>query len=172
MTKDKGQYNRDKNHPLERVRRWLKLHYLRLIRIDDPPERIARGVAIGVFLGILPTFWLGLILALILALILRANKAAAVLGTFIMNPITMPFFLTLSATVGGIIFWEDRDMVMSGIKNHQIPDIIGWSVLVYLVGSTIVSTAFSVLSYFITKRMVIRHRIKKAIRRESARDLP
>ncbi|MBI5287110.1 MAG: DUF2062 domain-containing protein [Deltaproteobacteria bacterium] len=165
-SKFKIQNNRGKNHPLERVRRWLKLHYLKLLRIDDPPERIARGVAIGVFIGIFPTAFLGFIPAFILAFILRANKVAAILGTFIMNPITMPFFLTLSATVGGVIFWEERDVVMSSIKNHQLLNGIGWTFVVYLVGNTIVSTVFAVLSYFITRRMVIRHRMKKAIRRE------
>lgn len=155
----------DKNHPLERVRRWLKLHHLKLLRIDDPPERIARGVAIGVFIGIIPTFYLGFIFALILAFIFRANKVAAIAGTFIMNPLTMPFFFILSATVGGLIFWEERGAIMAGIKNHQFFSSIGWASIVYLVGNIIVAGALSLSSYFITRRLIIRHRTKKAYRR-------
>ena len=37
----------DKKHPFVRLKRKARLTYLRILRIDDPPERIARGAAIG-----------------------------------------------------------------------------------------------------------------------------
>jgi hypothetical protein len=155
--------NKRKDHDrITRIKRWIKLHYYKIVRIDDPPHRIARGISIGVFMGIFPTFGLGIIIAVLFAYILRANRAAAVLGSFIMNPLTTPIFWTLSSAVGAVIFWEDRDIVASSIKNHQFLNGIGWTSVVFLVGNLIVSSAFSALSYFIAKRWIIEHRKKKA----------
>ncbi|HEX7125562.1 MAG TPA: DUF2062 domain-containing protein, partial [Thermodesulfobacteriota bacterium] len=62
-----------------RVGRVLRYYYLRLVRIDDSPEKIGGGVALGVFLGIFPTFGLGLLLAVALAHRVHVNRAAALL---------------------------------------------------------------------------------------------
>lgn len=154
-----------KNHPrLTRIKRWVKLHYYKVVRLDDPPEKIARGIAIGVFMGIFPTFGVGIILSIISAYILKANRAAAVLGSFIMNPLTIPFFWTLSSIVGSVIFWENRELLMSNIKNHNFLNGMGWAYVVFLVGNLVVSTTFSAASYFITKKWIIIHRKHKAMR--------
>ncbi len=163
--------NKKKNHPrLTRIKRWLKLHYYKVMRIDDPPEKIARGVAIGVFMGIFPTFGLGIILSIISAYILKANRAAAVLGSFIMNPLTTPFFWAISSAVGAVILWEDKEVVMASVKNHHLLNGMGWAFLVYLVGALVVSTLFAALSYFITKKWVVEHRKHKAMKMLAKRD--
>src|SRR3970040_3014511 len=97
--------NNKRNHSrLTRIKRWIKLHYYKIVRIDDPPCKIARGVAIGVFMGIFPTFGLGILFAIVAAYILKANRAAAVLGSFIINPLTTPILLIVSAAVGYVLF--------------------------------------------------------------------
>ncbi|MBI2413421.1 MAG: DUF2062 domain-containing protein [Deltaproteobacteria bacterium] len=155
----------NKRHPVERVRRWLKLWYYRILRIDDPPERIARGAAIGVLMGVLPTFGVGGFLAVGLAFLLKANKAAAVLGSFIVNPLTSPFFWTLSAVVGSFIMGEDSSTVMARIKHEGVLASTGWVGLVYMTGNVILSAVFTALSYYIVKAAVIRHRRKKEEKR-------
>ncbi|MBI5682522.1 MAG: DUF2062 domain-containing protein [Deltaproteobacteria bacterium] len=161
-----------KNHPyLTRIKRWIKLHYYKVVRLDDPPEKIARGVAIGVFMGIFPTFGLGIIAAIISAYILKANRAAAVIGSFIMNPITTPVFWTLSSFVGAIIFWQDRELVMANIRNHSFFNGMGWAYIAFIVGNIIVSSAFSALSYFLTKKWVIGHKSHKAMKMAAASKL-
>lgn len=156
--------NKKPHDRVTRIKRWIKLHYYKIVRIDDPPDKIARGVAIGVFMGIFPTFGLGIVFAVIAAYILKANRAAAVVGSFIMNPFTTPFFWALSSAVGAVIFWEHRELVMSGIKNHHFLNGIGWAYVVFLAGNLIVSAIFSALSYFITKKWVIGHRRHKAMK--------
>lgn len=154
-----------KNHPyLTRIKRWLKLHYYKIVRLDDPPEKVASGAAIGVFMGIFPTFGLGIIIAVVAAHILKANKAAAVVGSFIMNPLTTPIFWTISSFVGAVIFWQDREVVMTNISNHSFFKVVGLGYIAFLVGNVIVSTAFSVLIYLITKKWVIQHRRHKAMK--------
>src|SRR3989337_2514993 len=121
----------DKKHPFVRFKRKARLTYLRILRIDDPPERIARGAAIGVAMGVLPTFGLGTILSLAAAFILRANKAAAVLGSFIVNPLTAPFFWTLSAVVGSFIMREDYGSIYETARSEGFLSGAGWAYLVF-----------------------------------------
>lgn len=156
---------KDKRQLYVRMKRRARLLYLKILRIDDPPERIARGAAIGVFMGIFPTFGLGALLSLGAAFVLRANKAAAIIGSFIMNPLTSPFFWTLSAVVGSVILNEDRHTILARAKNGGFWDNVGWGYLVFLAGNTVVSVLFAAAAYFLTKWAVIRHRRKKAHKR-------
>lgn len=161
---------RNKNRPRsERVRRSLKLVYLRLIRLNDPPERIARGAAIGVLMGILPTFGIGGLLSVALAFVLRANKAAAVIGSMIMNPFTSPFFWMLSAIIGSYMLGEDPNAVMAelrGVDAENILRSLGHLTFVYMAGNVALSTAFTFIAYYLVKAWIIEHRRHKTEKRE------
>lgn len=160
-----------------RVRRIVRYYYLRLVRIDDSPEKIAGGVALGVFLGIFPTFGVGLILAVALASWLHVNRAAAILGSLIMNPLTTPFFWTLSTTVGALVFQVENAKILEEARRIETSwaAIFGWGALVYLVGNTIVSAVFAGASYVVTKRLAAavhakrrQRRHRRALRRAAA----
>jgi uncharacterized protein (DUF2062 family) len=60
----------------------------RLNRLPDPPHRIARGIMAGVFTVFTPFYGLHFLIAAGLALLLRGNVVAALLGTFVGNPLT------------------------------------------------------------------------------------
>ena len=64
----------------KRLIRWV---YLKLFRINDSPQRVAFGLGLGVFSGIMPGT--GPIAALFLAMALRANRASALLGSILTN---------------------------------------------------------------------------------------
>lgn len=157
--------NNNKRKLLERARRRLKLVYLRIMRIDDPPERIAKGAAIGILMGVLPTFGLGTFLSLGFAFLFKANKAASVLASLVVNPLTSPFFWTLSAVLGSLIMGEDSTTIMARIKNNGLLTGAGWAYLVYMVGNVIISAICTVATYYFMKAAVIRHRKKKAAKR-------
>lgn len=148
----------------ERTYRWAKYMKIRLLRINDTPEKIAKGAALGVFLGIYPTFGLGIILAWIGSYVMGWNKAASVVGSLIMNPLTTPFFWTLSAVVGGFIFNQDSRLLYNEIKagdffaNGGMLGSLKTSALIYIAGNTIVAALFSILTYFIVKDRIIKHR--------------
>ncbi len=74
------------------------LHRLR--RLPDPPERIARGIAAGVFVCFTPFFGLHFVSAAILAWILRGNILAAILATFFGNPLTFPIIAEVATDLG------------------------------------------------------------------------
>ncbi|AUC52851.1 MAG: DUF2062 domain-containing protein [Sagittula sp.] len=61
---------------------------LRLNRLPDPPNRIARGIFAGVFTTFTPFYGLHFIVAATLAWLMRGNILAALLSTFFGNPLT------------------------------------------------------------------------------------
>lgn len=67
--------------------------YHTLLHADDPPHRLAMGVAIGVFVTFTPTVGFQMMLVVLLAWLLRANKAVGVPIVWISNPATVvPIF--------------------------------------------------------------------------------
>ncbi len=161
--------NKNKRPPHVRLQRRIKLAYLRIIRMEDPPERIARGAAIGVFSGIAPTFGAAVLLALAIAFLLKANKAAAVLGSFIMNPVTSTFFWTGSVILGSVILGEDSGSILATIREESLMGGITRAWAVFLVGNTIISGAFTIAAYYLTKNAIVKHRIRKKKRKEETR---
>lgn len=74
--------------------------YQNLVVINDSPQKIAAGLGIGVFFGVLPG--LGPVAALFCAVLVRVNKAAALLGGILTNTwLSIPVF-ALAAGVGAV----------------------------------------------------------------------
>ncbi|PMQ02465.1 MAG: hypothetical protein CBR30_02150 [Dictyoglomus sp. NZ13-RE01] len=137
------------------LKRFLRYLYIRLIRINDSPEKIAMGFSVGVFIGIFPTFGFGGILALLLAKAFKLNYISAIIGTFIMNYFTSPIFWSLSYFVGSLLLEGKLDFTV--FKNGHIKSFA----VTYLIGNLIVSFLFSVLSYFVVKKIVISYRKRR-----------
>jgi uncharacterized protein (DUF2062 family) len=74
----------------------------KLLKIDDSPGKIALGVGLGVFSGLLPG--IGPLAALFLAFICRANRAAALLGSILTNTWLSLVTFILAVKVGALIF--------------------------------------------------------------------
>ena len=72
----------------------------RLRRLPDPPHKIARGVAAGVFVCFTPFFGFHFVLAAALAFVMQGNIVAAILATFVGNPFTLPIIATASIELG------------------------------------------------------------------------
>lgn len=88
-----------------KISRFLRYIYLKLFRINDSPGRVAFGLGIGVFFGVMPG--MGPIAALFFAFLLRANRAAALLGSVLTNTwLSVPTFL-VSIKAGSIITGTD-----------------------------------------------------------------
>ncbi|HOJ92875.1 MAG TPA: DUF2062 domain-containing protein [Dictyoglomaceae bacterium] len=142
-----------------KIKRFFRYIYLKLIRLNDSPEKIALSFSIGVFIGVFPTFGLGGILVVIISYIFKLNYLAGVLGTFIMNYITSPFFWSLSYFIGNFLLygkfewkiWEERN-----IKEFALS---------YIVGNIIVSILCFFLSYFIVRKLVITYRKRRGRRK-------
>ena len=82
----------------------IKLYLQKIIQsfkeLHGNPHYLALGIAIGVFVGMTPTFPLHTIIAIPFAHIFRGSKRAALLGVWISNPLTLPFCYYISYKVG------------------------------------------------------------------------
>lgn len=140
----------------------LRYIYLKLLRFRDSPEKIALSFSIGVFIGIFPTFGGGGILVILISYIFKLNYLVGLLGTFIMNYFTSPFFWALSYFIGDFILTgriEWRGFERGSLKSFAVS---------YLVGNFIVSTIFSVISYFIVKKIIVTYRKRRGGRKSSS----
>lgn len=63
--------------------RFFKYHFLRILRAEDKPHKVALGFSAGVFVGASPFLGFHTIISLLLAKVLNANKLAALIGSFI-----------------------------------------------------------------------------------------
>ena len=161
---------RPRRTPLDRLRRSFRYIYLRLVRVGGDPVHVARGFALGVFLGVFPTFGAGIPLSLILASLLRWNRVSAVLGSLVMNPLTTPFFWTLSGMVGAAIFHADAKKVLTSVQDGERLLRLTMGAGIYLAGNTIVALVTAVLSYYLALRAVILYRKKRRERRRRLRE--
>ncbi len=149
-----------------RWRRTFRYIYLRLVRMGGNPVRIALGFALGVFLGVFPTFGIGIPLSVLLASLFHWNRVSAVLGSLVMNPLTTPFFWTLSGTVGAAIFRADATRLLSSVQNGERLRGLTLGAGIYLAGNTIVALLTAAIAYFLALRAVLLYRKKRWDRRQ------
>lgn len=149
-----------------RLRRNFRYNYLRLVRVGGNPVHIALGFALGVFLGVFPTFGIGIPLSLLFASLLRWNRVSAVLGSLVMNPLTTPFFWTLSGAVGAAIFRADASRLLASVQNGERLRGLTLGAGIYLAGNTIVALVTATIAYFLALRAVLLYRKKRRERRQ------
>lgn len=82
---------------------------LRLKRLPDTPEKVARGVAAGVFVAFTPFYGLHFLIAALLALAVRGNVLAAIIGTFVNNVLTAVPIAALSIAIGSFLLGVNPD---------------------------------------------------------------
>jgi uncharacterized protein (DUF2062 family) len=71
-----------------------------LLRLDDPPWRIALALAVGVFISCTPLYGLQTLLSLVVATACRLNKAATVTGAWLNLPWFAPFVYGAALWIG------------------------------------------------------------------------
>lgn len=98
---------------LIRMRPVIRFVKFRVLHIDDSPQRIARGIAVGFFIAYLPVLGLHMLLALILAQLIRGNKALAVMAVWICNPFTFVLIYYPCYRLGRMIlpFFREKPQV-------------------------------------------------------------
>lgn len=82
----------------------------RMRRLPDTPHRISIGIAAGNFVSFLPIFGLHFLAAAFVAWVLRGNILAALLGTFFVNFVTVPFIALGAMELGMWLMGNDMSM--------------------------------------------------------------
>ena len=134
--------------------RQAKLMLVHFVRMRGMPEEIAKGVALGIFIGMTPTFGFQMAIALFFAYLLKENRLAAILGVWVTNPVTAPVIYTIEYEMGRILLGMERASLPTEFTWSAYADL-GWNILFPLwVGGLVAGVILGALSYFITLRMV------------------
>lgn len=140
-------------------RRWglirrVKLQFLRFARLSGSPDDIAKGMALGIFIGMTPTFGFQMAIAIFCAWLLRENKLAAALGVWITNPLTAPFIYALEYESGRLLLGMARAHLPAHLTFAALRTL-GWQVIVPLCfGSLLYAVVSGGIAYALTLRMV------------------
>lgn len=136
----------------------------RFKQLNGDPHYVALGMAIGVFISVTPTIPFHTVIALALAFILRGSKAAAAIGVWFSNPITIPLFYKGSYDVGVSIlgnsapFSTEYESILELLK-------LGADVTIAMItGGVILGILPAIAAYFITRRIFIKLRLRKKSR--------
>jgi len=144
------------------VRWWVspRAIFRQLLQLNDTSHSIAMGATVGVFVGLTPTVGVQMIIVMIVAMLtgwfFRFNRIAALIATYISNPITtLPIFwfsykvgtIFLPATVNHqqfveILHYESLSQWCETMWNLLID--VGWPLLL---GSLIIAPVGAIITY-------------------------
>ena len=149
----------------EKLKRFARYWYLRLIRIQASPENIASGLAAGVFVGLLPVLPFQTVLAIALAFVVRGSKIAAMLGTWVSNPLNwVPCYLMFYYVGKAVVPFDVPPLDLSRVEMAQLLEM-GWKLLAaMMVGGFVVATPSAIVTYFVALKGITAYRARRRAR--------
>ncbi len=159
----------------EKLVRFVKFLYFKVIRIQATPEAIARGLAAGVFTGLLPLLPIQTICAILLAIAVRGSKIAAATGTWISNPLNwVPLYIAyfhigkklIGFEFGGRYFKTHMHEMDFSQLIFSSPKLF----LVLFVGAFVIAVPSTIVTYFVSVK-ILRNYQKKREERIKSKEL-
>jgi uncharacterized protein (TIGR03546 family) len=145
------------------LRRLLRYHWLKFLRLQEDPRKLAWGMALGVFIGITPTIPFHTVVTLSLAALLRVSPVTAFLGIQIGNPLTAPALYLAAYKVGQFLLYRGQPLVFPESNSFKAWIQVLWQGGVALqVGGVIIAIPPAIVAYFLTMWIVQRYRRRKA----------
>jgi uncharacterized protein len=164
--------------PWRQSMRSLRIVARRLVHLRASPHEIALGCAAGAFMSITPLLGVQTLLAVVLATLLRASVPAAILGTFVGNPLSWPFIWASTYAMGlqivglnGVLdpaaFERELLLLWAAVLEHS-PHILDatatllWPLLwPMLAGSLPVGLLTGAIVYYICRNLVGAWRLRR-----------
>ncbi len=126
----------------------------RLLRMKASPEEVTRGVAIGVFIGVFPTFATGLLLTAMIRRFYVFHLPTAILaGTLSIIPPLGQGWILLSAWVGGV----DLKMILSIADSSDAFFSASTEIILRYLGGTLIVSIVASLLFAVLTRFVLAH---------------
>lgn len=149
------------------VRR-VRFIYLKLLRLRDKPQVLAKGLGVGVFAGCFPFFGLQSPIGIVLAAICRGSKLAAVAATWISNPLTYVPLYVFNYKIGKLLLGiEDTVLLPLDLESFTTFREQGSAfAIALLTGSFVTGTVLATITYFYSLAILERWRAR-SIRRRS-----
>lgn len=149
----------------------------KVLHADDPPHRLALGIAIGIFVTFLPLIGIQMVVSVFLAWLCRANKVVGVPLVWISNPFTMvpiyyPCYLIGCQLLGrSSDEWQEvypnfieiltaADSTWGEIFNFCWTNLLDF-VAPLSVGSLMVASVLGVLTYYLSLYAIRSYRLKR-----------
>ncbi|RKX59966.1 MAG: hypothetical protein DRP37_05865 [Thermodesulfobacteriota bacterium] len=154
--------------------RTVRYQWLRLVRLRGDPFVLARGIAIGTFIGLTPTIPFHTILIIFFCAAGRGNLVAGlVVSLLVSNPLTIPLQYYLSWKVGTILTgsslsWEQVKYLMGLARDASMLEAVKLiyinsfrSMVSVLLGGIVFSLPFAITSYFSALYLYIRRQKRR-----------
>ena len=144
---------------------WRRLK-AKMVRERLPPEDIAAGWALGMFVGCAIPFGLQLVVSIPLALMMRVSKIGATFGTLITNPVTI-FFIYPFQTIAVNWLLFDGSLTYARLRQTEwswkaVRALGGEAMFSFFVGGILLAIVMTPITYFTVKRIVVQHRARVA----------
>ncbi len=136
----------------------------RVKKLKGDPTYVAKGMAIGVFIGVTPTIPFHTAIAIALAFIFKASKPAAIVGVWFGNPVTIPLFYYGSYKVGALLFRLEISADLIAMPISQILEMGAEVTIAIMCGGIIIGIPFGIAAFFITRYMFHRLQIRRKAR--------
>ena len=144
---------------MSRFIEYLRALREKIVKEPLPPNRVAAGWALGMFVGCSIPFGLQLIISVPLAIMMRVSKVGATVGTLITNPVTIFFIYPAQTYVMNLILFDGSlsfDRLMGLEWTWEAVRKLGTEA----VASFVLAIILTPITYFIVKSIVVRHRAK------------
>jgi uncharacterized protein len=133
------------------IRRKLKEFYNCFLSLNGEPRELAAAMAIGIFIGVTPTIPFHTLMIIFVCLLTKQNLSAAYLGSWINNPLTLPFLYFAEYEIGKFILGMHSVHILSADYSVKAIFELGWEIMYPLqVGGVVLATLFTIPAYFIT----------------------
>jgi len=131
-----------------------------MVRDPLPPEDVAAGWALGMFVGCAIPFGLQLVVSVPLAMMMRVSKIGATLGTLITNPLTIFFIYPAQTWAVYNVFFGGREMgeLPTEWTRETVMALSGPVIISFFLGGIFLALVLTPITYFAVKHIVIGYR--------------
>ncbi|WP_373046272.1 DUF2062 domain-containing protein [Vulgatibacter sp.] len=159
------------------LRKKLRQGYVRLLRSPGAPRQVAGGMALGLFVSMMPVLQMPVALLLVEVLRracgVRLSRVAALSGVWLTNPVTAAGLYGIAWFVGKpvvrlLLPSVALDMPMPGLSLAELGAAGPFALQIALclgVGGVLVGIPIAVFGYHLTLRAVERYQARRASRR-------
>lgn len=171
----------------------IKRMWLSVVTLNGSPHQIALGAAVGIFIGISPTFGLQIIMAIVVSTLLKCSRPAAFITVWVTNVFTLVPIYAFCYVVGQWFYPGEGHSLQEAYKRfdgllremsrfefwefwNQFKEMIrfmGGMFVPLLIGCTLVGGLAAGLTYPLTLWGVYRYRrLRQALRQAHLPQLP
>ena len=152
--------------------------YMKAVTDKGTPEYIARGWALGVFIGFLIPFGLQLMCSIPLSFLLKGSKLGAIVGTLVTNHVTVIVIYPVQCfignkLIGGSLTFAHLEEQMKEVilrQEYKVLLSLGWEIVIsFFAGGLLFAVIGAPIAYYGVKALVNRYRLMREKRKEAKR---